>query len=229
MKRIPPVLRPRDITHRTIDDMRDASLIYCRDYSYTKAFDELMTDAASAKTLAQLLTGKCSGVAGLQCMRQGLLGKWGSARSLTSANSPAIVKGLQQAAAQLGRIPSRTRIDDLNDDQSEMLVGAFEMLDDCKGIGATIASKMLAILRPASAVMWDTPIAAAYGFAHSPAGYRRFLQLMREVASRLRQINDGSELESYLRPHIRQWRAPLAKVIDEWHWIRITKRRTGGV
>jgi len=224
MNAIPPVLRPHDVTRRTIDDMRDASLTYCRDYSYTSAFDELITNATSAKTLAQLLCGECSGKVGLSCLRQGLLGKWGSARSLTTANSPTIARGLEKAANFLKRVPCATRIDVLTNDQLELIVAGFEALDACKGIGATIASKMIAAQRPVSAVMWDTPIAAAYGFAHSPAGYRRFLQYMKEVAIGLRAASNSLDLEAYLKPQMRHWQAPLAKVIDEWHWVRITRK-----
>ena len=30
-------------------------------------------------------------------------------------------------------------------------------------------------------------------------------------------------LEKHLKPKDRKWVAPLAKIIDEWNWIRITK------
>jgi hypothetical protein len=221
---MPPILDADDVTVELIDDIRDASLTYFTKYSYTSAFDNLVTGRASAGKLAKLLDGKCSSESGLRCLRDGLLGKWGSARSLTAANSPGIAKGLGRAASFLRRIPSDAQLVNLTHEQVETLVSASEAIDDCNGIGATIASKIVGALRPAAAVMWDTPIAQAYGFAHSTAGYRRFLRLMTEVAARLRQVSGERDLEALLKPDGRKWKAPLAKVIDEWHWIRITRK-----
>lgn len=204
--------------------MRDATQTYWTRYDYTHAFDSFVADSGSAAVVAALLQGKGSAICGLQCMRDGFLGKWGSTRSMTPATCPGIGEGLKQAASLLGRLPAGSRIDNVTDAQLERLVAAFDELDKCEGVGATIASKIMAALLPATAVMWDTPIAAAYGFAHSTSGYRRFLLLMREFAAQLRTLGDGTDVESYVKPSDRAWKAPLAKLIDEWHWVRITKK-----
>ena len=103
---------------------------------------------------------------------------------------------------------------------------AFSRLDDCPGVGGTIASKMLSALRPDLFMMWDIPIAKAYGFDPGIAGYRRFLQLMAPATRRMRELwgTRTPSLEEHLRFEDREWLPPLTKFVDEWHWIRITRK-----
>jgi hypothetical protein len=104
------------------------------------------------------------------------------------------------------------------------MTAMFRRLDDCLGVGPTIASKLLAPLRPELFPMWDNPIADAYGFALNAAGYRQYLTIMQAVALKARSFWSGdTSLEAYLRPAERDWTPPLAKVLDEWNWIRITR------
>lgn len=74
--------------------------------------------------------------------------------------------------------------------------------------------------------MWDEDIAKAYGFCRRRgAGYRRFVTLTSGIGRRLRDLwtDQQMALEDHIRPPGRAWEAPLAKLIDEWHWIRITE------
>ena len=104
------------------------------------------------------------------------------------------------------------------------MVEAFRQLDNCAGVGPTIASKILAPLRPALFPIWDNPIAKAYGFALNAAGYHQYLNVTQAIACKARGFwHSDVPLEQYLKPECRRWTAPLAKVIDEWNWIRITR------
>ncbi len=220
----PPILPSDQVTSSLIDDLRDASHTYWTEYGYTKAFDFFVNDRSAAAMLAKLMQGKGNATESLQLMRGGFLGKWGSARTLTQANCPEISLALKRSASLLGKLAPNARIDRLTDAEMERVVEAFEGLENCRGIGATIASKILAALQPGAAVMWDMPIAAAYGFPNSGVGYRSFLQIIKEFAMRLRGFSKGKDLQAYLKPKGRDWKAPLAKVIDEWHWVRITQK-----
>jgi hypothetical protein len=105
------------------------------------------------------------------------------------------------------------------------MVTAFRKLDDCAGVGPTIASKLLSPLRPGLFPMWDNPIADAYGFALNAAGYYQYLHVTQAIARKTRALwRVPASLEGYLKPAQRQWTAPLAKVIDEWNWVRITQK-----
>ena len=224
MHTLPPILDPNDVVSCLFEDMRDASRIYWNNYGHTRAFDSFVNHPASAAVIAELLCGDGSPVLGLQCMRDGFLGQWGSARSMTETNVSGMSNGVKVAAGILGQLRIDATLESLTITDMEGIVAAFETLDSCKGVGATIASKMIAALRPAIAVMWDMPIAAKYGFAHSTTGYRRFLRLMRDTAARIRAVSNQPDLEAYLQPYGRAWKAPLAKVLDEWHWVRITRK-----
>jgi hypothetical protein len=105
-----------------------------------------------------------------------------------------------------------------------IMAEAFNRMDDCLGVGATIASKLLAPLRPALFPIWDNPIAEAYGFALNAAGYHQYLNVTQAIARKARGFwQSDVSLEQYLKPECRRWLAPLAKVLDEWNWIRITR------
>jgi hypothetical protein len=65
----------------------------------------------------------------------------------------------------------------------------------------------------------------AYGFALNGAGYHQYLRVTQAIAQRVRMLwNQDPPLEQHLKPECRQWIPPLAKVIDEWNWVRITRK-----
>ena len=72
--------------------------------------------------------------------------------------------------------------------------------------------------------MWDNPIAEAYGSALNAAGYHQYLNITQAIARKARGFwQSPIPLEQHLKPEHRRWTAPLAKVLDEWNWIRITR------
>ena len=69
-----------------------------------------------------------------------------------------------------------------------------------------------------------TEIAENYGCAANGIGYCRFLLTMRDIARRTRESYAGRQprLEQYICPTGRKWIPPLAKLLDEWNWVRRT-------
>jgi hypothetical protein len=229
MKSIPPILHVTDLTKDVFGDIREASHIYCHEYGYTGAFDQLRTEDNRRDYLGAILAGLVDGEEAVRQLREWLLGPWGSARTLSASRLPAIGRGLMAATDRLRHISSAMDLSHATPDIIEKMVRAFADLDDCPGVGGTIASKMLSALRPDLFMMWDIPIARAYGFATTVAGYRRFLQLMAPATWRMRELwgKRVPSLEEHLKPQEREWSPPLTKFVDEWHWIRITRKHSG--
>ena len=160
----------------------------------------------------------------VDALREWLLKPWHSTRSLSRPRLAAIGKALSKARPIIASFPEDLRVEDADAETLLRIAKAFNLLDECVGVGATIASKMLAPLRPALIPMWDNDIATAYGFALNAAGYHQYLKSMQAIARTVRgSWRSGSPLEAYLKPNDRRWTAPLAKVLDEWNWIRITE------
>ena len=104
--------------------------------------------------------------------------------------------------------------------------GFFEGLKNIKHIGATISSKILSLYRPELFMIWDKAICEFYGFANNGVGYARFMLLMRDFAIELRRRhgNKKQSLEDFLSAGERvNWIPPIAKYLDEYNWITITK------
>ena len=137
---------------------------------------------------------------------------------------PAVGDAFGSIREVVASIPSNVSLENADCEMLAKMVAVFKGLDDCPGVGPTIASKMLAPLRPALFPIWDNPIAESYGFALNAAGYRRYLGLMQDIARRVRRFwQSAVPLEEHLKPKYRRWVAPLAKTLDEWNWIRITR------
>lgn len=230
MPDMPPILHVADITEDVFADLQDASRTYLDEYGYTSAFDLLWTIPERRDFIAAILAGRVDGENGIKKMREWFLGPWSSGRSLTTERLPGIGGGLTIAANYLRDIPANIDLAQAKPNTIEAATQAFDLLDGCSGVGGTIASKMLSALRPDLCVMWDIPIAKAYGFDPGVAGYRRFLQLMVSTAQRMRELwgQPAPSLEEHLQPQGREWLPPLAKFIDEWHWVRITRKHSFG-
>jgi hypothetical protein len=218
-----PVRRAEELNADAIDDMKAAIRTFCATTGGMDHFDKLVTHPESVAILHGLFQGTIDGCTALARIRRDFLSKVSATRSLTERNTPNVERALAKAASLLALIPWDVSIDCAGDAQIDTVVRAFATLYECKGVAGTVASKIIAPLRPNIVIIWDTPIAAAYGFAHSPEGYWRFLRLMRDVAQRLRILGGDHDLELLLKPLDRKWKAPLAKCIDEWHWVRLTK------
>ena len=139
-----------------------------------------------------------------------------------------IADAFAQVRAAIAEIPSTLHLDEIDSTRLHKMAGIFQTLDDRAGVGATIASHLLAPLRPALFPTWDDFIAHEYGFALDVAGYQKFLVITQGIARKARQFwhhrfESCGLLEDYLLAKGRQWKAPLAKVIGEWNWLRITQ------
>ncbi len=96
-----------------------------------------------------------------------------------------------------------------------------------KGMGITSTSETLALMKPQLFVTTDQKIRRELGFANKGAGCFHYLLLMKDVARKIRQlaIEAGiSDLEEFLRPSGREWKAPLANYLDEWLRMNIAYR-----
>jgi hypothetical protein len=91
-------------------------------------------------------------------------------------------------------------------------------------VGPTGASKVLFAIRPHALPPWDSKIREHFGHDGSGASYRGFLGQVRSVLENVAKLCESEdftleELPARLgRPH-----STLPKVIDEYHWVTITK------
>lgn len=222
---IPPIICLDDVTFGVIEDLRDASATYC-DYDYTSVFDDLIMVPERAKLIAGFIAGDVAGKHLAESLRKWLLTPWSSTRSLGNGRMEAVGDALGNVRAIVAAIPADLTLELADRVMLVRMVEAFKHLDDCAGVGPTIASKILAPLRPAFFPIWDNPIAEAYGFALNAAGYHQYLNITQAIARKVRKFwQSDIPLEEHLKPKHRRWTAPLAKVLDEWNWIRITKDR----
>ena len=183
---IPPVFCVDDLTATIADDLRDASESYCGGFAYTSAFDELFLAPEKRHVIEGFLDGRTPPILLADSLREWLLARWSSTRSLGANRMPAVGRALGAIRAGVAGIPRGVSLENADDKTIATMVDAFETLLGCHGVKATIASKLLAPLRPALFPMWDNPIATAYGFAPNPAGYRRYLCLTQAIARKER-------------------------------------------
>lgn len=224
---IPPVLALDDVTCDVIEDLKDASAIYCGpDYwSMTSKFDDLMLVPERSTTVAGFLAGEIPAIRFGQYLKDWLLKPWSSTRSIGEGRMARLADALAEVRVTMAEIPADTTLEDADRVLLAKMVAVFKCLDACYGVGPTIASKILAPLRPALFAIWDNPIADAYGFALNAAGYHQYLNVTQAIARKVRGFwHSPIPLEQHLKPNVRTWIAPLAKVIDEWNWIRITRK-----
>lgn len=220
---IPPVFCVDELPATLLDDLRDACTRYGQ-YAYTTAFDDLMLMPGRRAALDGFLRGDVSPLETAQSLRQWLLKPWSSTRSLTASRMKAVGLAMASIRRPVAAMVPELSLHDATPRILAQMAGVFRSLDDCAGVGSTIASKLLAALRPALFPMWDIPIAEAYGFALNAAGYRQFLNVTQAIARKACALwNFEGCLEGYLRRADRIWTPPLAKVLDEWNWIRITR------
>jgi hypothetical protein len=223
---IPPVFSLDDVTSGVIEDLRDASATYCGPdyYSMTSKFDDLIVVPERAEVIAGFIAGNIAPKHLAESLREWLLKPWSSTRSLGNGRMEAVGNALGNVRPTVAAIPADLTLEHADRMMLARMVEVFKHLDDCSGVGPTIASKILAPLRPALFPIWDNPIAEAYGFALNAAGYHQYLNVTQAIVRKARGFwQSDVPLEQYLKPEHRRWTAPLAKVLDEWNWIRITR------
>jgi hypothetical protein len=224
---IPPVVDVDHVGAQVFDDMRTAETEWWADGKYrTDAYDKIMMDKERLAYIERVAKGQAGGEEAIQKIVEWLLRPWHTARNFPKRDYPKAAEALKRAQKHLNDIPEGLQLGQLSEVNLIPVRGGFEELDSAPHLGATGVSKTLSLLRPKVFVMWDGPIREAYGFEYA-AGYYRFMRLMNQFAERLYGLwrTRRGRLEDSLKPRGREWTPPLAKLIDEWHWIRLTGRR----
>ena len=222
----PPVFDASELDRRALEDIRAACAMYHGSYGLTEAFDRLRTVPERCEYVDRIAGGQVRGVEPVERLVEWLLRPWHSIRNFPRNARAAVAQALSHAQEVLPQLPGGLALEAALPEQIALMGEAYDGLAQCPYFGGTNASKTLAALRPELFPMWDDKIAEAYGFCQRHGiGYRRFATLAAAIAQRLRELwtNESTPLEDYIRPLSRPWKAPLAKLIDEWHWIRITK------
>jgi hypothetical protein len=214
------------LTPDLIDDLREASQAsWSR--GYMAAFDELWLMPERRDLMQEFMDGLVPAELFTERFREWFWRPWNPIRSLVDDKMASVADAFARVRPAIAEIPSTLHLEEIDSTRLNEMAGIFKTLDDRAGVGATIASHLLAPLRPALFPTWDDFIANEYGFALDAAGYQKFLAITQGIAKKAREFwRDRSEsslpLEGYLLAKDRQWSAPLAKVIGEWNWLRIT-------
>jgi hypothetical protein len=102
-------------------------------------------------------------------------------------------------------------------------------LDDIHGLGPTSTAKILHVLNPAVFIPWDQPVRKEFGERSRSWWYDDFLVWAQKVAHHVRddfkeEFSPDDEPEAYLSRKL-DYSPPktLAKFIDEFFWIKVTK------
>ncbi len=94
----------------------------------------------------------------------------------------------------------------------------FATLINIQGVGPTVASKVLSVLKPSLFMMWDRQIRKDYGMDNTVRGYCQFLEVMANYARQVLQINQDAE--NYVRAVRHTFQTPLAKSLDAWNRMK---------
>lgn len=124
----------------------------------------------------------------------------------------------------------------LSDSTAPRIKNLYDAIDDIDGCGPTVVSKILFVLFPKLFVMWDGPIRDYWRSSEPPIptddgkGYVAFLGRMGEMAKGVSDdfrdsFGRSDTPEHYLsgRLYPQGKTKTLAKYLDEYSWIKITK------
>lgn len=203
-----------------IEEMKDAVADYSRD-SYSETFEEVLNTPGTLRVIEKIRRGDPVNSDEVREVIIGFLNSWRCRVSKGRSND--LCKVLQKGRVYLDKLPPE--LEQLQPEHLTAIAEFFDSLCAIKNVKGTAAAKTLALLRPALFVMWDDTIAANYGCAGNGIGYCRFLLNMRDVALQARESYARRQptLEEYLCPAGRKWIPPLAKLLDEWNWVRRDK------
>lgn len=91
-------------------------------------------------------------------------------------------------------------------------------------MGPTAASKILFALRPEALMPWDEAMRIGFGCDGSPESYLRFLQCIRKLARKIRDLcSDNSFDISELPLQIERPESTVLELINEYIWITVTR------
>lgn len=174
----------------------------------------------------------------------GFLNKWRSRFPNTDESADAVLTTLEGVSPLL-QATLRFNIEIVDLDKSltvggrqlpvyQAIAEIFSAIANCYGFRTTPGAKIMGVLNPGLFAMWDDAIAVCYLAGDttdifSGIGYATFLRKMQHVARQCIsdfQTRFGREdPASYLSEKLRlDPPVPLAKFLDEYNWITITKR-----
>jgi hypothetical protein len=116
---------------------------------------------------------------------------------------------------------------DASDHELNDIADAYAELKQVRGLGPTITSKILFAVRPEAAIPWDAPIQTEFQLQPGERNdYRAMLALSKSEAEAV--IADaarcGVASEQCIPAAIGSPARTLVRLIDEYHWITITRR-----
>jgi len=179
---------------------------------------------------------------------RGFLNKWRSRFPNNSESGSAILSTISRLSPYLQKLigcdiesvnfDDNIHTKDVEDTIFNCVTCIFNAVANCYGFRTTVGAKILGIINPNLFVIWDNEIAYHYGlklFKDSPGniysgeGYVTFLKEMQRIARLFlsdyqnrfgkRDLTEFLSLRLHLNPIM-----PLAKFIDEFNWITITKK-----
>lgn len=163
------------------------------------------------------------------------LNRWKCMVKDDRATAEATKRVLVQSNRVLRNLRSKTilDIDNLSDLQRNEMVSVYSQFDLIPHFGPTAVSKIVHILKPDLFVMWDDAILRHYAKMNpqingTGKGYLAFLSTIskmgHEVIRDFRKSYPMGEPEIFLCKKLGySLRKSLAKFIDEYNWITITK------
>ena len=205
------------IASAIVEDMKDAVADYCRSF-YSETFEEVLTAPEKHRVIERIRRGHPVTSDEIRDVVVAFLNSWRC--RISKKRSEDLRRALQTAQAHLDNLPPE--LEQLQPEHLKTIAEFFDSLCAIDNVKGTAAAKTLALLRPELFVMWDAKIAENYGCAGNGIGYCRFLLTMRDIARQARNYYGDKQhsLEEYICPTARNWIPPLAKLMDEWNWVR---------
>ena len=171
----------------------------------------------------------------------GFLNKWRTRFPKNDDSATAIRNVLERRAPLLKKLEGLSidtanfceaiTVDGSNVPISDVIANIFDGLAWAYGFRTTLAAKVMGVLNPWLFVMWDDSIALHYGSSFSGEGYMDFLRKMQILAQSC--LSDFAQrfMQENLATHLSRklgYDPPLtlAKYLDEYNWITITKKIT---
>lgn len=208
-----------DVTVETIEEIRNACEVFLPPNGQTEAYESLMTDPQKKAIISRLREGRDVPEKDVKNTLVWFL-NWYRCR-FPHKFIPDLLPPLKQSAIQIRTSLSGVTLETLQRSHFTHIVSAYETLCDAPHVGGTTASKILSVTQPETFMMWDIPIAEAYGVNQNAIGYCRFLLIMRDIIRRLRSF-EPPIIETQLSVRNRGWTVPITKFLDEWNWVTIT-------
>lgn len=174
---------------------------------------------------------------------KGFLNKWRSRFPNTEESASAILEAIQNSN-NLIKATNRFTIESVDLSEivtikadeitvSEAIARIFNSIANCYGFRTTAGAKIMGIINPGLFVMWDDSIAIKYLSGEtknifSGHGYVLFLRKMQEVAQQCiadfhARVKDTDPAEYLSKSLLITPAVPLAKYLDEYNWVTITK------